>query len=745
MDDMHFTFADTIAGYVTTPADTNLHTFGLKTIDGREFTVKLTNTTYGEILRNLGESFQDPGTPLENLIKPDRYLFASGLFYHEGGQFHFEAKHIIFPERQPGEYRFEEPDWWITQIRALADFYYDAQFPNGIIDYRNYRTDLTVEGQKILGTHQETDTISRLIYGFATAYMLTGEDRYLKAAEKGTEYLREHMRSVNDDDNTVIWYHGVDIQGTHERKILASDFGDDYDAVPAYEQIYALVGPIQTYRITGDPRILRDAKMTLNLFNKYFLDREKGGFFSHIDPVTLDPRAQSLGNDQARKNWNSVGDHAPAYLINLWLATGENKYADLLVTLADTIVQHFPDFEQSPFVQERFYEDWSHDKTWGWQQNRAVVGHNLKIAWNLMRIHHLRPNESYTALARKIATLMPQVGMDLQRGGWYDVVERELLPGEEWHRFVWHDRKAWWQQEQAILAYLILHGSLKEPADLHMARTSSAFYNAFFLDLDNGGVYFNVLSTGIPYLLGTERLKGSHSMASYHSFELCYLATVYTNLLIKKQPMDLYFKPQPGVLKDNILRVLPDILPAGSVRIEAVWINGVRHYDFNAEEMTITLPSLSEQHPLKETPAWTRSSQMKHTTKKELRVKVRLAPTGVTFDSELEVVNGTAMLTLFGNLDNTAEPLFKKQLDKIIAAHPKHVVLRMESLQTMSRESARELAFACQKLSVEENIYAVGTQEDVKQILKSTGVWEVLLPMDTFDAKQLGLKEMVSE
>ena len=36
-------------------------------------------------------------------------------------------------------------------------------------------------------------------------------------------------------------------------------------------------------------------------------------------------------------------------------------------------------------MQERFHEDWSHDRKWGWQQDSAVVGHNLKIAWNLTR------------------------------------------------------------------------------------------------------------------------------------------------------------------------------------------------------------------------------------------------------------------------------------------------------------------------------------------------------------------------
>ncbi len=38
--------------------------------------------------------------------------------------------------------------------------------------------------------------------------------------------------------------------------------------------------------------------------------------------------------------------------------------------------------------------------------------------------------------------------------------------------------------------------------------------------------------------------------------------------------MDFHFKPQPGGFPDNLLRVAPDILPPGSIRLEAVWIDG---------------------------------------------------------------------------------------------------------------------------------------------------------------------------
>lgn len=599
MSQVNFPFSDLIAGYVT-HFDAENNIFGIKTSDGREIHALLSPMTYAKLAQNLEEPYPDATGAMRSMLVPGRYLFTYGIFYPDSPK--FEAKQIVFVGRTENDYVFEKPHWWINQIHSLANFYFKAQFGDEEINYCNYRTDLTLAGTKqTFNFRQETDTISRMVYGFASAYMMTGEEHFLEAAEKGTEYLREHMRFVDLDEGIVYWYHGIDVQGEREQKIFASEFGDDYYAIPAYEQIYALAGPIQTYRITGDPRILSDAQLTVKLFDDFFLDKsEHGGYFSHLDPVTLSPYCDSLAHNRAKKNWNSVGDHAPAYLINLWLATGDPKYARMLEYTFDTIAIRFPDWKNSPFVNERFYEDWSADRTWGWQQNRAVVGHNLKIVWNLMRMYSLKPKEEYVTLALKIAEMMPSIGGDLQRGGWYDVVERILDADQNTYRFVWHDRKAWWQQEQAILAYLILAGVLKQDDHLRTARESASFYNAWFLDTEDGGVYFNVLANGIPYLTnGNERRKGSHSMSAYHSTELCYLAAVYTNLLIQKHPMDFYFKPIPGGFPDNLLRVSPDILPPGSIKIGACEINGETYSHFDSHNLTVNLPDTQERIKVK--------------------------------------------------------------------------------------------------------------------------------------------------
>ncbi|MCP9928361.1 AGE family epimerase/isomerase [Cyanobium sp. CH-040] len=604
MNALDFTFSDLISGYVTNYDPARL-IVSVKTSDGRSYEGKITGNTYAKQTNNLNEGWIDCGSELNRLLVPGQMVFLYGTFFPEETT-SFEINYIVFASEGREAYRYTEKGWWVQQIACIGQSYLKWQFgyPESEIDYNNYRTLINLTGAKSQGDYlQETDTISRMVYGMASAYMLTGKDEFLEAAEKGTNYLRDKMRFVDTDTGMIYWYHGLKVGiDQQEQKLLVSEFGDDYDCIPAYEQIYALAGPVQTYRITGDPRILDDAQKTVDLFSEFYRDHEKGGYYSHIHAVTLSAHEESLGRNKAKKNWNSVGDHAPAYLINLWLATKENRYLEMLEDTFDTIAKHFPDYEESPFVQEKFYDDWSKDQSWGWQQNRAVVGHNLKIAWNLMRFQGAVPKESYVKLAEKIGNLMPDVGYDKQRFGWYDVVERVLEAGQRFHRYAWHDRKAWWQQEQGILAYLILQGHIPSNKEYRKyADESAAFYNAFFLDHNDGGVYFNVLANGVPYLLGTERFKGSHSMSAYHSTELCFLATVYIDLMIEKRPLDLYFKPYPDGFKDRVLHVSPDILPEGLVKITGCTVDGEPYSDFNAEGLWVKLPPADRQLAVKVT------------------------------------------------------------------------------------------------------------------------------------------------
>ena len=306
------------------------------------------------------------------------------------------------------------------------------------------------------------------------------------------------------------------------------------------------------------------------------------------------------------------------------------------------------------------------------------------------------PKESYKTFAHQIADAIPGAGCDNQRGGWYDMMERTLKDGEENYRRVWHDRKAWWQQEQGILAYYIMAGVYDDkPEYLNYAREGSAFYNGWFLDYEEGGIYFNVLANGQPYSLGSERGKGSHSMAGYHSFELCFLSAVYTNLLVNKQPMDFFFKPNPHAWPENKLRVAPDILPAGSIELSEVWIDDQIYTDFDKKNLIVNLPD----------------------SDKPVRVRVRIEPAGLGFSADLlSYENDIATFALDGDLTRCKLPLFKKEVEKLIGA--KAMVLDMTNLQTIDDIGWNYLLFTKQQRGADFGLTLKGLNPLINQSLK---------------------------
>ena len=95
MSHLRFSFSDTIAGYVT-GFDREQGRFGLRTSDGREFTVALTDTMSAELVRNLNEPYQDASGLVHQMLVPGRFMFAYGIFYPQGDGHAFEAKRLVF-------------------------------------------------------------------------------------------------------------------------------------------------------------------------------------------------------------------------------------------------------------------------------------------------------------------------------------------------------------------------------------------------------------------------------------------------------------------------------------------------------------------------------------------------------------------------------------------------------------------------------------------------------------------------
>jgi len=634
-----YTQTVTVAGLVS-GIDETKSSFSLRARSGDVYEAVVGPTTSYEVLTNLDrlqrDRVRDPegGAPngaiflLRKYIQAGRSVFVTGIYQENGGKQRFEARTVYLLHSDSKRYLFEETHWWPAQATQMADrildHLFDAKRSYSIDDFSElYRTNLNILGQPVDDTVQESAVLSRLLYDLSSAYLLTGAERYLMAARAAANYIREAYRSLSHDGKYCFWAYGRrrNMQGEKgEWLLFASQGPDDQGTTPLYEQIYVLAGLTQFYRITLDWEVLEDIRRTVNSFQDFFWDPPSakakgfagaGGYYSHLDPATMRPDTIPDEQNRSRKNWNSVGDHIPAYLVNLLLSLeplpqGQVRQAfaplleicrGIIEETSSLICEKFPD-PSSDYVVERFHADWTPDLSYRWQQDRAVVGHNLKIAWNLtrcafyfqMRAKRLRDegtNEQAAAcdrraarcleVARRLADRMGEVGLDKIRGGIFDCVERKPSGGMP-TQFAWGPTKDFWQQEQGILAYLILYGATHSPQYLQLARESLAFWNLFFLDRERQGYYFRTTENGLPILEGQYGMKSSHAIG-YHAFELAYLAHLYTRAYVATDgggdsSFSLSFKfDQP---KDQTsINVLPDFMPPGRVHIASVRANGL--------------------------------------------------------------------------------------------------------------------------------------------------------------------------
>lgn len=629
---------------------------------GDEFYVQTSSETNFTVLRNMDDLDRDrvpdppnydpslgPAEKVRKYVTEGYLLVVAGILIEQDGRRRLDARIITLLTGDQDQFIFEDTHWWLTQIAAFADQWLDDLFG----DRRSYewddfaqlyRTNLNILGQPVDDKIQECATLSRLIYGLSSCYLLTGGERYLKAAEAGAKYQRETFRSLSHDGRYCFWHFGKRQRDRGAVMIMPSENPDDRGAIPLYEQIYALAGLCQLYRINQDWEILEDVDRTIHAFEDFYGDDPKfgytgaGGYFSHIDYATLRPDVDALGQNKLRKNWNSIGDHIPAYLINLILALQplprggkDHELAEKLLDrcrrmldeTTDLILKKFPD-PTSKFVNERFHADWTPDHDWGWQKNRGIVGHNFKIAWNMTRAAHYYTCEaarlrqegdaaggglreerarSFHALAAQLIDNMTEVGIDQLRGGCFDAMERQPMDGRV--EFTWGNTKDFWQQEQAILAYLIVYGTTRDKNHRDLAHEMMAFWNLYFLDHDNRGVFFRVTDDGSPVIQGNYSQKAGHAVAGYHSFELNYLAHVYlraylhprsevrtltgrTVFPVVDQTFCLFFRPDARCVHTT-LNVLPDFLPPGVVEIASITVGGVPRTNFDRTNFQIEL------------------------------------------------------------------------------------------------------------------------------------------------------------
>lgn len=454
-----------------------------------------------------------------------------------------------------------QPELCIGYVDSCAQFWTQTLDE----DRGGYFTNIDRYGNVITswGTNKNLLTQTRNAYGFVRAYMMTGHDDYRYYADEALEFMYENAW----DDAHGGWYSQLDINGNPQGATNGRS---------AFDAHYALLGPAAAFEAFGDST---DFEMLLqgyeHLEEVYWDDRS--GFEGYFDWSTY------TGSNAYDKSFNATVDAITTHLLSLFLMTGDQSYLDRLNEIADEILNHLLASMESQAIG--FVEEYGSNWNWDNSETMTIMGHVLKSAWCLIRVHNLDPHESYVEGAEYMAADVLNLGYDHDFGGPYKDYNRQT--GE---MLMWGNpdtAKAWWQMEQAITAGMQLWSATGDEQYLEMADETLSFFMEHFVDHVYGDVYENRTRYG-DQTWGLN--KGGGGKAAYHSIETGYYTYLYGSAFLTETPFDLYYWFE-ATDTNRIIRLQPFSAPANSIMIAEVDLEGVVYDDFNASEMTLNIPA----------------------------------------------------------------------------------------------------------------------------------------------------------
>jgi anti-anti-sigma factor len=109
----------------------------------------------------------------------------------------------------------------------------------------------------------------------------------------------------------------------------------------------------------------------------------------------------------------------------------------------------------------------------------------------------------------------------------------------------------------------------------------------------------------------------------------------------------------------------------------------------------------------------------------------------MAFNAILEMTGRIAKIILSGELDASAAPAFRAEIDRAAEQRPTRLVLLMHDLKYIASAGLRVLIFAKQKMGASIDIYAIAPQEQVLETFRMTGFHYSIQILDAYDADEM--------
>lgn len=346
--------------------------------------------------------------------------------------------------------------------------------------------------------------MSRHLFSYSVAYMLSGEQRYLDKADKLFDYLIDR----GWDQQYGGWYYALDPKGQ------AVDTKKDL-----FMNIYAATGLTMYYMVTHDETAMNYIQKTRTLLQQHAWDAQHKGYYRILD------REWNVTN--ANKVFTPQVAPVSGYLLYLYAATRDQQYVEQAEKLMALVSEHLQDPELG-WIRESFDREWNPQAS-SKSQERINVGHNIEVSWMRLRLSAITGDSTYKQKAEQLYKKLHKYAATSQ-GAW---LHKMPLTNPKEHG----QTTPWWIQAYGDMLQLAMYQYGKHPESLEYYKKSAAFWNKGFVDEQYGGT---VLSATLDGQIDRGD-KAVRTKTSYHAMEHALLNHLSLNLWVQDQPVELYF------------------------------------------------------------------------------------------------------------------------------------------------------------------------------------------------------------
>ena len=399
--------------------------------------------------------------------------------------------------------------------------------------------------------------ISRQVFGFTAAYLLSGDEKYLTIADEGVDYLLTNTW----DHQFGGWFDLLDQSGSP--KVTTKS---------VFNQLYTNTGLALYYFATRDENVLAYIKESIRIQKTYAFDKNDGGYFMVL--------SRDLNVSDSSKGKHSHFGYTSSLLINMMMITRDKEIQDFAEELMEISLTQMTDSTYGWFLgyPGPFDAKWNLKPTIVKNKEVISAGAQLTSCLSLLRLFEITGKEIYRTKGIDLGERLLRTAWDSTRGGWFDLIER--LPP---HMQQDTTSVSWWIQSYGLYLQLHLYHITGEKRYLQSYEKMASFWNNYFVDKEFGGIFLSVSPTGIQ--LSTDKAVGSKS--SYHEMENALLNYLYLNLYVNNKPVTLYFHIRNSSAQS---KYFVSIVEDPSVQINSVKINGVLSTDFDAVERFVVVP-----------------------------------------------------------------------------------------------------------------------------------------------------------